>query len=190
MTSKNVAVGTARKRARRQTSGVRVLSTGVRARLVPVSISIINEAQAAIADPLVPMWHNESKGTDEPNPNHPDYLKALEVVDQERNLAAIDAMILFGVELEDGVPNEEENNWLRKLRMSARLKLVQIDFDAWDLSDELELEFLYKKYIAVSAADLPDVMKASGVSEEDISQAAESFRNNQERGADRTTPAD
>lgn len=180
--TKNAAVRTARKRASVRGDQTATFTTGVRVRIKPISVSIINDAQAAIPNPPVPMWYNESKGVEEPNPNHPDYLKALEETDIKRTLAAIDAMILFGIELLDGVP--EDSAWLRELKLAIRLGFIDLKLDEWDLEDPLELEFLYKKYIAVSAVDLPVVMRVSGVREEDIAAAAESFRNNQERGSD------
>ena len=179
MTTKSGAVIVAKKLAAR--SGVNApfaLSTGVEARFTPVSISIITEAQSAIPDPPVPIWHNESKGTDEPNPNHPDYLKALERIDSERNLAAIDAMVMFGVELVNGVP--EDGKWLKTLKLRQKMGLSNVDLSIFDLEDEIELEFLYKKYFAVAAADIAGLMKMSGVKEEDIEEAMKSFPDNEE----------
>jgi len=186
--SKNTAaVRTAkRRRGRKKQSGV--LSTGIKARLLPVSISVINEAQAAVPNPEVPQWHNEAKDTWEDNPNHPDYIRALAQVETDRNVAAIDAMVLFGVELTDGMP--EDDYWLRKLRLAIRRNLLQLDLSEYDLEDELDREFVFKKYVAVAAPDTRELMEASGINEEDIAEASRSFPDNEERGADRTPPAE
>jgi hypothetical protein len=170
------AVSTAKRRRARVESGPITLSTGIEARLLPVSISLINEAQAAIPDPEVPMWHNESKDTYEPNPNHPQYKRDLEQVEADRNVAAIDAMVMFGVELVDGMP--EDDGWLKKLKLRQRVGLSTVDLGDFDLKDEIDLEYLYKKYVAVATPDVAKLMKASGVSEEDIAEAARSFRDN------------
>ena len=173
---KPAAIAVAKRRSTRDINEVLTFSTGVEVKLVPVSISIITEAQAAIEDPKIPLWYNESKDIHEENPNHPDYIKALEKVDETRNLAAIDAMILFGVELIEGMP--ENDRWLKMLQLSTKRGLLKIDFDTFDLTDSLELEYLYKKYIAVGPPDIAVIMKASGVDEEEIAEASRSFRDN------------
>ena len=153
------------------------LSTGYRARLLPVSISIINEAQAAIPDPPVPMWYNESKGVEEPNPDHPDYAAAIERTEQERNLAAIDAIIMFGVELVDGLP--ENDDWLKKMRLRSKMGLTKVDLSQYDLKDPIEIQYIFKKYIAVGTRDIVTLMKFAGVTEDSISEASRSFRSDE-----------
>jgi len=181
MSNKTGAIAVAKRRANRGISSEPVeLSTGVTARLIPVSISIITEAQAAVPDPAVPMWYNESKGVEEENPNHPAYEAALKAVEQERSLAAIDAVIMFGVELVDGMP--EDNSWIKKLQLRAKLGLSKVDLSSFNLEDEIELEFLYKKYIAVTTADLKPLMDASGLTEAgmelEVAEATNSFPSN------------
>lgn len=176
--AKSTAVTTAKRRAARSTGNEPItLSTGVKARFIPVSVSVITEAQAAIPDPKVPMWFNEAKGKEEPNPAHPDYERALKATENERNLAAIDALIMFGIELLDGVPNDDR--WVKTLKMRERLNLTTVKLSDYDLEDDFDREFLYKKYFAVSAVDVSSLMQFSGVSEEDIAEAARSFQDNQ-----------
>jgi len=169
-----------KRRGRRSSSGV--LSTGINAKLLPVSITVINEAQAAVPNPEVPKWFNEAKDEWEDNPNHPDYERALKQLETDRNVAAIDAMVLFGVELTDGVP--EDDKWLAKIRLAVRQNLLTVELGEYDLTDELDREFIYKKYVAVAAPDTRELMEASGISEEDIAEASRSFPDNEERGVD------
>jgi len=89
------------------------LSTGVRAKLRPVATTLIDEVASRIKDPEVPMWHNPDKDRDEPNPNDPKYIAAKEEADRQRGIAVIDAVVMFGVELLDGVPDD---GWLGKLQ--------------------------------------------------------------------------
>ena len=72
------------------------LSTGDKAILKPVTASLIDAVTSRIEDPKPPMWHNESKGIDEPNPSHPDYLAAVDDANRRRGIAAMDAMVMFG----------------------------------------------------------------------------------------------
>ncbi len=148
------------------------LATGVRARLVPVSASLIDEVVAEVKMPEVPIWENPEKGRKEPNPEDPTYLEESAKAERLRGVAAIDAMILFGVELIDGVPDADD--WLNKLQFLE--KRGKISLAEYDLKDELDKEFLYKKFIAVSSDDLIMLSTMSGISEGDIAQAADGFR--------------
>lgn len=154
-----------------------MLKSGVWAIVRPVSASLIEEALMLIEEPEVPTFYNEDKDREEPNPNDPKYLAALENVQRQSNLAAIDAAIMFAVDLvdADGNPIDPPNDgWVNKLRFMERQGIV--DLQKYDLDDEVDREFLYKKYIAVTAPDLDTIMRASGVGEEEIRKAADSFR--------------
>lgn len=149
--------------------GIITLSTGDKARVVPVAANLIQKVRSQIKPPPVPMWYDENKGKDVENPNSPDYVQALKDLEQERGLAVVDALILFGVELLDGVP--EDKSWLKKL---ALLK-IEVDQD-----DPLDVEFAYKKYIAVSSDDLIKITKAAGLQTEAIQERLDSFRDQAE----------
>lgn len=147
------------------------LPTGVKALIMPVSASLISEVTGSVKTPVVPIWHNEDKGRDEPNPSDPAYMEALEDMERERGMAAIDAMIMFGVELVDGLP--QDDGWLKKLKyLEKRGRLV---LEGYDLNDSMDLEFLYKRYIAVDSSVLEMITEASGVSPEEIDLAESSF---------------
>jgi len=80
----------------------------------------------------------------------------------------MDAMIMFGFELVDGVP--EGDGWIKQL------KLLSIDVS--DSDDEVEREFLYKKFVVVTPEDLKLVTDISGLSAEAIREAEASFPGN------------
>jgi hypothetical protein len=79
----------------------------------------------------------------------------------------MDAMALFGVELLDGVP--EDGVWVKKL------KLLGIEFDE---NDPVERDFYYKKHIALAGPDFALLGRISGLSEEAITAAEDSFQGN------------
>lgn len=173
MTEKSVAVEAAKEQKIEEAC---VLSTGVRARLSPVAASLVQQVTSKVEDPPVPMWFDEGKQRDVANPNDPAYLKALERTASKRGEAAMDAMILFGVELIDGLPEDDE--WLKKLMIMS--KLGHIDISAYDTSDPLEKEFLYKKFVAIASDDLVRLSTLTRLSEEDVQAAAAGFRGNEE----------
>lgn len=168
MSNENPVVAVAKER---ETDGIVTLSTGVRARIVPVSPNLIDAVTSRIPDPEIPVWHNQDKGRDEPNPNDPQYRRELAQAERRRGLAGMDAMIMFGVILVDGVPSDGE--WLAKLRKAEKFGLL--DLSDWDFSDPDEVEFLYKKFVAVSAADLNLVGRKSGITQEDVDRAEGTF---------------
>jgi hypothetical protein len=168
LSEKEAAVVVAEKvRPEKERTDIITLSTGVRAKLVPVSASLIDEVTAQVKNPLPPMWMNEQKGREEPNPSDPEYLQKLEDTERERGVKAMDALVMFGVELVDGVP--EDDVWLSKLQF---LGVVEADREL----SPMEREFLYKKHVALSAVDISEVTKMSGISAEEVEIAEATFQ--------------
>lgn len=171
--NKNVTVEAAKEiAAQLGSSQIITTQTGVRVRLVPVSTALMEEVTSRIVEPEVPMWHNESKNRDEPNPDDPVYIRALERVARDRGVAVMDAMCMFGVELVDGLP--EDASWLKKLKFME--KRGQVSLDGFDLEDPLDLEFLYKRYIAVDNELIAKVSNMSTMTPEAVEKAESRFR--------------
>lgn len=150
MADENPVVEVAKTRQQADEGDILTLSTGVRVKVCPVSASLIAEVQGRIPYPDPPTFWVEAKGRDEPNSSDPHYKRLCDEVDQERGQAALDAFVMFGLELVDGLPDDD--GWIRKLQM------LGVDFDA---DDEVICEFHYKKHVAVAASDLETVQMAS-----------------------------
>ena len=151
----------------------RTLSTGYAIRTVPISASLIMEVQSNIPYPPVPIIHDEEKGQTYENPNHPDYIRKCDETEERRSMAAMDAIIMFGVELVDGMP--EDDSWLRKLQTMDRKGAIGLD--NYDLEDQIDLEFLFKKFIAVSTDDFELISSMVGVTQKGVESAEDSFQN-------------
>ena len=154
-------------------SGEHVLSTGVRVRINPVAARLLTDCMARVEQPSVPTWKDPERGNREiPHPNHPDYLRDMEEWESERSNVAMDAMIMFGVEL---VSREEVNDgvWVKKLALLERGGVI--DLSEYDLSDEIEREYVFKKFVAVAPADMELLQGVSGLTVEDLAKAEESF---------------
>lgn len=160
--------------------GSRVLSTGVRARMVPVAASLISEVASRVKDPPVPMCYIKEKDREEPNPDDPEYLRQLAEATAKRGTVSIETMVMFGVELIDGVP--EDDTWLNRLKFLE--KHGNLDLGEYDLDDPMEREFVYKLYIAVGSNDIVEIAKMSGISPEEVERASESFQSPEARTAD------
>lgn len=160
------------------------LSTGVCVCLHPVSSSLVEEMKAAIPMPPVPVVYIEAKDREEENPNDPRYIDAVEEVNRKRGDAILDALLIFGVELVEGLP--EDKTWLKKLRLLERRKTL--DLSGFDLDDAFDLEFLYKKYVAVAGTDLRIISGLHGFSPMEVARARATFLDTAKRGADKRIP--
>jgi hypothetical protein len=178
MTNQKAAVEVAKEIAQEQPSStIRTLTSGVRVRLATVSTALLDEVTNRIKDPDVPLWRNEDKGRDEPNPLDPKYVRDLAEANRQRGIAVMDALVMFGVELVDGIPSDD--SWLTKLRYLE--KRGQVDLSSYDLNDPFDLEFLYKRFIAVDNDTLTAISRLSSFTEEDVEKAENSFPRNKRR---------
>lgn len=169
-TNHNPAVDVAKNKYK--TGDTLTLPDGVRIKIVPVSAGLMDEVTRQIKDPPVPLVYNKDDEQSLPNPGAPEYLLAMEEARQKRTRAAMDALALFGVDLLDPLP--QDGAWLKKLKYLE--KLGNLDLSQFDLSDPLELEFIYKRYIVCSGDVLKLISEASGVSGVDIEAAEAAFR--------------
>lgn len=164
MVAKNPAVIVAKTNTKDGDGNV-VLSTGIKGKILPVAASLIEEVTAKIKDPDVPVWYNKDKEREEPNPVDPIYLKQMEEANRRRGVVALDAMVMFGLDLVDPVP--EGDIWVKKL------KWLGIEFDE---RDDFEREFAYKKYVVCGSSDLIEISKLAGITQEAVEDAVKSFR--------------
>ena len=146
-------------------------------RVKAIPMAIISDVTNRIPEPVIPVWRNPEYDRDEQNPNDPAYLQAKEEVDRKRGEAMIDAIVMFGIELPDGVPPTEK--WLPKLKFME--KRGQVDLSGYDLSDPLELDFVFKRYIIANIGLISYIQNMSAVTPEDIGKAGKPFRRPQKR---------
>lgn len=172
MATKDQAVLDVAKMIASHKEAIITLSGNVRAKIVGVPATLIDEVSSRVKDPDVPMWRNEEKDREEPNPSDPKYIKELSEAARQRGLAAVDAMCMFGVELIDPVPDKD--TWLKKLQYME--KHGRMDLSSYDLNDPMDIEYLWKRFIAVDATVIQAITRLSGISAEDIAEAERSFR--------------
>ncbi len=144
---------------------------GVRFRIEPVPINLLDDVVSSIKDPKPPKVMIESKGREEENPDDPDYLEAVREAERIKNKATMDAMVLFGIDLLDGVP--ESDKWLQKIQYMERLG--RLDLSDFDLEDNLDKEFLFKKYVLADRNVIQLISAATGISQEEVARLEDSF---------------
>lgn len=160
------------------TNEPQTLSTGVRARLKSVSATLIDSVTSRIKDPAVPKVFMAEKDREVSNPDDPDYQAALSEAGRQRGIAALDAIIMFGVELVDPVPAHLDDKakpagWYKKLVFMQ--KHGQLDLGEYDMDDEMERDFVYKRFVAVSPQDIDRLNRMNRVTGEEVRRAEDSF---------------
>lgn len=138
-----------------------------------VATPLIQDVTSKITDPPVPTWYNKEMERDEPNPNHPDYVTALETAERERGMAVIDALILFGLEV---IKPPENDNWIKNLKFMERRG--KIDLSPYNLEDEYDKEYLFKRYIVANNDLITRISRKSGVAPEEIKRQEAAFQGN------------
>lgn len=172
--NENPVVSTA-KAVKSRTDGsnnVITLSDGRRAKILPVTASLIDEVTSSIKDPPVPMFYIKDREETVPNPDDPNYIKECAEKSKERGGAAIDALMMFGVELLDGVPDDDA--WLNKLKNLQRMG--RLNLAEYNLEDPVDREFLYKKFIIGDNRLIQKITEVSAITQADIEEAERSFR--------------
>lgn len=173
--SKRAAIEVSKEREADGLEVVVSLPYGVTGKIIPVPPQLVEEVTSRIKDPEIPVWHNEDKGRDEPNPSDPVYLEGIAEASRLRGIASIDAMALFGLDI-DAMPVDEA--WLKKLKYMEKRDLI--DLSSYDLDDEVELEFVFKRFIALNNIVLQKIIEASGISPEEVEAAEASFPGTEE----------
>lgn len=162
------------------TETVTTLSTGVQAIIRPVPAFLVDKMISEIKAPKPPKQFNENKQREEENPFDPAYLEAIDEANRQRGIVTMEAMIMWGIELADGIPPTEE--WLPKLEWMAKRSTLELD--EYDLDDPLDLEFVYKAFIATSGVDIMLITMKSGMQNEEVELAMRGFRGNEEPDPD------
>jgi hypothetical protein len=162
--SENPAVQVARENQPDNKQEWHNFSTGYRGRIKTVSPSLIDFVVNKVEAPKVPTWHNEERDRDEPNPSDPNYIESMEKYSRDRGIAAMDAIIMFGVELEKSLPESDE--WVTLLSMLG----ITVN-----VNDKLTKEFAFKRYIAVGQPELNEAME-SFQGDRGVASATAAFR--------------
>lgn len=170
--AKTPAVDLAKKMLAEEENIVEILAYKINVRLVPVTSSMIDDMMSAIPEPEIPIFHNTTQERDEPNPTDPTYVKALSEYEKARGAAAMDGMVMFGIELIDGMPTDM--HWLDKLKMMEKRK--KLSLADYDLDDPVDLEYLFKRYVIATNDLISAIGELSGVTSNELKKQERSFR--------------
>ena len=161
-----------------------VLTSGVKVRLVSVPSMLVLALTRQIKEPTVPMWHNDQKDRDEPNPLDPAYVQAVNDYKTEIGQKTTQAYLANGVkvlELPDDKYPEDSDEWVEGL------EFVGIEVPKTGLGRRVA----WLQYHVLGDMDLTDILSgiaiAGGVvTEEQVQAAAETFQHQTSGEADTT----
>lgn len=158
------------------------LSNGVVLRIKSVPPLLLRAVATKIPEPEVPIWHNEEKDRDEPNPADPDYIAALAKRDELQSMAIADMALMKGTEIFEvpaGFPTPESDDWVAEIgeNVELNLKTPGHRYLAW-----LRFVALETNTDIAMAVALP--LEIVGLSEKEVDVAINSFRSLQGWGAD------
>lgn len=173
------------------------LTTGVVLRFKHVSPLAIRAASARIPMPQVPVVEIPDRGRSEPNPNAPEYLKALQQWNKDQVDAALAIGIIQGTEIEsipDGMYKPEDDGWLDELE--EMFAIIPGGEQPIQLRREPRAAryFDWVRYYALR--DETDIFKLTQIlttglvlTEREVAEAANSFRSRVRRFADSDSTA-
>lgn len=159
------------------------LSTGVVLKFRPVPAGALRRFAIQYPEPEIPVQFVESKGRDEPNPMHPDYLKAIGERNEALLMGYFNLALLISaqvVSVPEGFPTFEDESWAEELDAAGIIVPTEN-------ASRRRLSWL-KLYAAPLASDLAAMsafaMARGGLAESEVSKAAASFLSEPEWAGD------
>ena len=167
------------------------LANGIVLALKTVPPLLIRDAAMRIPQPPVPVVHIESKDREEENPGDPDYLQALIGWRAERDEAGLNVALIMGTEpshVPDGMFSPDDEGWVAGIGAT----FAAIDMEPPKISGEIGSAARYLSWCKLYALSTEyDVLRvtliltsAIAVSEEDVRQSVDAFRDRIKRAAD------
>lgn len=171
-TAVEAVVEVARKHENASQNNILDLPSGHRVEIRAVSVALIQEVMQSIPDPLPPTFTNKETGKEEANLGSPVYYQDRLKVTRLREQASSDAMIYFGVKLLSPMPDTDE--WLNEFQWYV--KRMKLPFELGDLTDPINKQFLFKKYILADTDVIFHISQLSNVTEEQVASSRKTFR--------------
>lgn len=167
--TKNAVVQAAKQKTA-DTERIITLDDGMRIKLHRVSARLVSMATRNLEEPIPPQYLNEQTGVMMQNTSHPEYVKELQEYNKQIEEISLDAMIMFGIELLDPIPDMK---WVKNL------KRLGVEFDA---DDPDELEYYYKTQVAADPRVLTEISKyTGGLTDAQVNDAIQNFQSDAPR---------
>lgn len=169
------------------------LSNGITLEIKAVPPMLVDALNAEFTPPDPPMWMNEQKGREEPNPDDPEYLQTIGRLEGARQDAVNNLILAAGTKLKlplpEGREGPEGESWLELVKLTAELTGKDIEVP----QEGIKRYLAWLRYYAIeSGTDFSLVMnlvlELAGISEREVLEAMNNFRGDEARGADPGIP--
>lgn len=166
------------------------LANGIVLALKTVPPLLISEAARRVPQPPIPVVHSEAKDRDEENPADPQYLQDVIKWRAERDEAGLNVALIMGTEpvsIPDGMHPPSSDEWITEIEATyAAIDMeppeIVRDRDAARYLSWCRLYALSTEYDIVRITAI--LTAAIAVSEEDVREIVDSFRDEVRRTAD------
>jgi hypothetical protein len=169
------------------------LSNGIILTLKPVPPFLLQAVMGEFKDPEVPVVFMQEKGRDEPNPNDPEYIKAMEEVSAKQDKAINDFLLSVGTDVKsipEGYFPPESDEWIKQIEFASEISGANIYVDK---ENPIKRYLYWLRFYAIetgfdSAVINTIAYSLGGIREGEVQEVIDSFRSLPERRAD-TEPA-
>lgn len=176
------------------------LENGIVLEIKTVPPLLLNAVAAEFPDPEPPTIFIEELGRNEPNPNHPDYEKALAANAEARDLAVNNVVLAAGTkvkEIPEGMYGPEDEGWVEGVNFANKMSGIDVKVEPLDGDKSIRYLQWLRFYAMETSMDIALAQSLSfqlaGIREGEIDEVFESFRNSTQRGTDipsETPPGD
>lgn len=165
------------------------LVNGIVLKLKPVAPYLLVAVEREFPDPEPPVTWIDEKERNEPNPNHPDHVKALEQNTWKKDLALNNLVLGVGTEFVSaprGYYGPEEDEWLKVLEVAASITEKPLLFK----KDDPTARYIawLRFYALQSQVDITVVTtltyQLTGIAEGEVDEILEAFQGGKGRGTD------
>lgn len=171
-----------------------VLSNGITLEVKAVPPMLVDALNAEYAPPDAPMWLNPDKGREEPNPNDPDWVRAVEKLENQRQDAVNNLVLAAGTKLKlplpEGRVGPENDEWLEIVKLTAELTGKDIEVPT---EPGIKRYLAWLRYYAIETGTdfglvMNLVLELAGISEQEVTEALNKFRGDPVGSADSGLP--
>lgn len=162
---------------------ITTLSTGVVLSIKSVPPMVLSRVYGSLpSEPKPPKFMNNDLGREEENPNDPAYIEAVNEYQLKLADAVTNAIVVLGTSLVS-VPTGFPHPYKDYAVWAEPLKIVGIDVPDMKNDSDTGVYNAWVKYVAASTQEdinnlISAVSRLSGVSEDEVAQAANQFRDN------------
>lgn len=161
------------------------LATGVVLRFKAISPQSVIDVMNTFVPPKVPVVWDEEREREIENPEHPEYLEAMRKFQSRQGFAMYDTAVALGVTVDtipEGFEGPDGEDWIDTLEM---LGIV------FNRDKKAVRKLMWLKHIAITGTVemeriVVNILRRSGVTEEDVQVAAAGFRRDTPRDTDPT----